>query len=68
MLQLDDFQADLPGAIDKSHVNFENDWYELVLDQRQGGRRNYSFVNECDLLQVCDSIKAMKAEQDSIVF
>ena len=58
----------MPYLIDKTQVNFDTDWYEQVLDQRQGGRRNFSFVNECDLLQLVDSIKAMKKDQENIVF
>ena len=34
VLQLDDYQAEMTSVIDKAHINFENDWYELVLDQR----------------------------------
>ena len=65
---MDDFQAELPSTLEKKHISFDGKWHEFVLDQRLAGRRDFSFVEECDLVQLCESIKAMRKDQESIVF
>ena len=48
VLQLNDFQSDAAYYIKKDHINYDTQFYELVLETRPG-RLAHSFVNQCDL-------------------
>ena len=67
VIQLNDFQADLPSTLKGQHIDYNCEAYELVLNERPGHVR-FTFANECNIEQTANKFKIRRNEHKIHVF
>ena len=52
MIQINDNQEELNHSILKDHIDDSAEFQELILDSRCLGRKNFTFLHECDIMKL----------------